>query len=67
MSDDHKQQLESQLWNIEVWAGAEKLGELKQGKLTIKLPQAGFNPVYLKAVDDSGEVVRSRPNTLIVE
>ena len=29
MSEDHKQQLESQLWNIEVWAGAEKLGELK--------------------------------------
>ena len=52
---------------IEVWAGAEKLGELKQGKLTIKLPQAGFYPVYLKAVADYGEVVRSRPNTLIVE
>lgn len=52
---------------IEVWAGAGKLGELKQGKLTVKFSRPGFYPVYLKAVGDSGKVVRSRPNTLIVE
>ena len=52
---------------IAVWAGADKLGELKQGKLTVKFSKPGFYPVYLKAVDDTGAVTRSRPNTLIVE
>jgi len=33
----------------------------------MKFPQPNFYPVYLKAVVDSSEVVRSRPYTLIVE
>ena len=52
---------------IEVWAGTEKLGTLAEGKLTVKFSEPGFYPVYLKAVNDAGEVTRSRPNTLIVE
>ncbi|MEE2706340.1 MAG: hypothetical protein VX988_04775 [Planctomycetota bacterium] len=51
---------------IEVFSGADKLGELKVGKLTVKFSKPGFYPLYLKAQAEDGSTLRSRPNTLIV-
>ena len=52
---------------IEVWAGTKRLGELAEGKLMVKFSEPGFYPVFLKALNDEGAVIRSRPNTLIVQ
>ena len=52
---------------IEVWAGTKRLGELADGKLTVKFSEPGFYPVYLQAKSAEGSTLRSRPNTLIVE
>ncbi len=52
---------------IEVWAGAERLGELAGGALTVKFSRPGFYPVYLQAKSTDGSIFRSRPNTLVVQ
>ena len=41
---------------IEVWAGTKRLGELVDGKLTVKFSEPGFYPVFLKALNDEGAV-----------
>ena len=51
---------------LEVWAGAKKIGELREGKTTVKFSSAGFYPLYLKSVDVEGSTIVSRPNTIIV-
>lgn len=51
---------------IEVYSGSEKLGELEDGKLDVKLSKTGIYPVFLQAGFENGKILRSRPNTLIV-
>lgn len=51
---------------IEVHSGAEKVGELRNGKLQLTFKKPGVYPVFLKSTIE-GKVSRSRPNTLIVE
>lgn len=52
---------------IEVYAGATKLGELKEGRLTVELSKPGFFPIFLQASTADGRILRSRPNTIIVQ
>jgi hypothetical protein len=52
---------------ITVYAGDKKLGDLREGKLTLKFPKPGFYPLYLKSNAEDGSTLWSRPNTLIVE
>lgn len=52
---------------IEVYAGAEKLGELTDGSLFVKISEPGFYPLYLQASSGNGKVLRSRPSTIIVQ
>lgn len=51
---------------IEVYAGETKLGDLNDGRLSVKFTKPGFYPLYLRATSPDGKRLRSRPNTLIV-
>ncbi|MBI1249326.1 hypothetical protein GC197_15960 [bacterium] len=52
---------------IEVYSGGTKLGELKEGSLTVTMPDPGFYPLYLQASAPDGTILRSRPHTIILE
>ena len=51
---------------VEVYAGAEKLGILADGKLEIQFTEPGIYPLYLQGESETGKPLRSRPNTLLV-
>lgn len=51
---------------IEVFAGAQALGQLESGTLKIKFDAPGIYPIYLRAASANGKTLLSRPNTIVV-
>jgi hypothetical protein len=52
---------------VEVYAGTKKAGQLVDGKLEIQFSAPGIYPLYLQGESEAGKLLRSRPNTLLVE